>query len=78
MNIAGIGTAKRVVQKDGSAAPLEDFAKVINVNLIGTYNASRLFAAAEKAGMRTMREDGQRLIETGITSVEEVMSVTRE
>lgn len=39
---------------------------------------SRLFAAAEKAGMRTMREDGQRLIETGITSVEEVMSVTRE
>ncbi len=46
MNIAGIGSAKRVVGKDGSAAPLEDFAKVINVNLIGTYNASRLFAAA--------------------------------
>jgi NAD(P)-dependent dehydrogenase (short-subunit alcohol dehydrogenase family) len=45
MNIAGIGSAKRVVQKDGSAAPLEDFARVINVNLIGTYNASRLFAA---------------------------------
>ena len=46
MNIAGIGSAKRVVQKDGSAAPLEDFAKVINVNLIGSYNISRLFAAA--------------------------------
>ena len=46
MNIAGIGTAKRVVQKDGSAAPLEDFARVINVNLVGTYNMSRLFAAA--------------------------------
>jgi NAD(P)-dependent dehydrogenase (short-subunit alcohol dehydrogenase family) len=45
MNIAGIGSAKRVVQKDGSAAPLEDFARVINVNLVGTYNASRLFAA---------------------------------
>jgi NAD(P)-dependent dehydrogenase (short-subunit alcohol dehydrogenase family) len=45
MNIAGIGTAKRVVGKDGSAAPLEDFARVINVNLVGTYNASRLFAA---------------------------------
>src|SRR3954468_11208672 len=45
MNIAGIGTAKRVVQKDGSAAPLEDFARVANINLIGTYNASRLFAA---------------------------------
>eukprot|EP01041_Mallomonas_annulata_P038456 gene38456-61960_t len=39
MQIAGIGSAKRVVGKDGNAAPLEDFAKVINVNLIGTYNA---------------------------------------
>ena len=45
MNIAGIGTAKRIVQKDGSPAPLEDFARVVNINLIGTYNASRLFAA---------------------------------
>jgi general secretion pathway protein E len=39
---------------------------------------SKLFVQAEKAGMKTMREDGQRLIEAGITSVEEVMSVTRE
>ncbi|MFM2112260.1 MAG: hypothetical protein RLZZ271_920 [Pseudomonadota bacterium] len=45
MQIAGIGTAKRVVQKDGSAAALEDFARVVNVNLIGTYNVARLFAA---------------------------------
>jgi NAD(P)-dependent dehydrogenase (short-subunit alcohol dehydrogenase family) len=46
MSIAGIGSAKRVVAKDGSAAPLEDFVRVINVNLIGTYNVARLFAAA--------------------------------
>jgi len=46
MQIAGIGTAKRVVGKDGQAAPLEDFTRVIEVNLIGTYNAARLFAAA--------------------------------
>ncbi|MGC4397430.1 SDR family NAD(P)-dependent oxidoreductase [Hydrogenophaga sp. T2] len=58
MNIAGIGTAKRVVQKDGSAAPLDDFAKVINVNLIGTYNASRLFAAA--CAKLDPLEDGER------------------
>jgi NAD(P)-dependent dehydrogenase (short-subunit alcohol dehydrogenase family) len=45
MNIAGIGTAKRVIQKDGSAAPLEDFERVIKVNLIGTYNVARLAAA---------------------------------
>ena len=45
MQIAGIGSAKRVVGKDGNAAPLEDFARVINVNLIGTYNVVRLTAA---------------------------------
>ena len=58
MNIAGIGTAKRVVQKDGSAAPLEDFARVVGVNLVGTYNASRLFAA-ECAKLAPM-DDGER------------------
>ena len=45
MNIAGIGTAKRVVGKDGLPAPLEDFERVIRVNLIGTYNVVRLTAA---------------------------------
>ena len=46
MNVAGIGSAKRIVQKDGSPAPLEDFVRVVNINLVGTYNMSRLFAAA--------------------------------
>ena len=46
MNVAGIGSAKRIVQRDGSAAPLEDFVRVIQTNLIGSYNVSRLFAAA--------------------------------
>jgi NAD(P)-dependent dehydrogenase (short-subunit alcohol dehydrogenase family) len=45
MNIAGIGTAKRVIGKDGTPAPLEDFERVIRVNLIGTYNMVRLTAA---------------------------------
>ncbi len=58
MNIAGIGSAKRVVQKDGSAAPLDDFSKVITVNLVGTYNASRLFAAA--CAKLDPLEDGER------------------
>ncbi len=58
MNIAGIGTAKRVVQKDGSAAPLDDFSKVITVNLVGTYNTSRLFAAA--CAKLDPLEDGER------------------
>jgi NAD(P)-dependent dehydrogenase (short-subunit alcohol dehydrogenase family) len=46
------------VQKDGSHAPLEDFARVVNINLIGTYNASRLFAA-ECAKLAPL-EDGER------------------
>lgn len=58
MNIAGIGTAKRVVQKDGSAAPLEDFARVVNINLIGAYNVTRLFAAA--CAKLPPLEDGER------------------
>jgi len=45
MNVAGIGSAKRIVGKDGQPAPMEDFARVISVNLLGTYNISRLFAA---------------------------------
>ena len=58
MQIAGIGSAKRVVGKDGNAAPLADFARVINVNLIGTYNAARLFAAA--CAKLDPMEDGER------------------
>ena len=58
MQIAGIGSAKRVVGKDGNAAPLADFARVINVNLIGTYNAARLFAAA--CAKLAPMEDGER------------------
>jgi NAD(P)-dependent dehydrogenase (short-subunit alcohol dehydrogenase family) len=58
MNVAGIGGAKRLVQRDGSPAPLEDFARVIGVNLIGTYNLSRLFAA--RCAKLDPLEDGER------------------
>jgi NAD(P)-dependent dehydrogenase (short-subunit alcohol dehydrogenase family) len=45
INCAGIGTAKRVVGRDGPQ-PLADFDKIIRVNLIGTFNMIRLAAAA--------------------------------
>ncbi|KNZ32669.1 MAG: 3-hydroxy-2-methylbutyryl-CoA dehydrogenase [Methylibium sp. NZG] len=45
MNIAGIGSAKRIVGKDGSPAPLEDFKRIVEVNLVGTYNVTRLAVA---------------------------------
>jgi len=59
MNVAGIGSAKRVVQRDGSAAPLEDFVRVVNINLIGSYNVSRLFAAA-CAKLPVLDDNGER------------------
>jgi NAD(P)-dependent dehydrogenase (short-subunit alcohol dehydrogenase family) len=58
MNVVGVGSAKRVVQKDGSAAPLEDFSRVVQVNLIGTYKVSRLFAA--NCAALDPLEDGER------------------
>jgi general secretion pathway protein E len=39
---------------------------------------AQIFVAAEAAGLRSMREDGERLVAEGITSPEEVMRVTRE
>jgi len=39
---------------------------------------SELLAAAQNAGLRSMREDGARLVAQGITSAEEVLRVTRD
>lgn len=44
VNCAGIAPAKRIVGRDGPM-PLEDFTRVINVNLVGTFNMMRLVAA---------------------------------
>ncbi len=45
VNCAGIGPAKKLLGKSGTM-PLDDFRRVIEVNLIGTFNMLRLFAAA--------------------------------
>ena len=44
INCAGIGTPGRVLGKQG-VLPLEQFARVVTVNLIGTFNVIRLAAA---------------------------------
>ncbi len=44
INCAGIGTSGRIVGKNGPLS-LSDFSKVINVNLIGSFNMMRLCAA---------------------------------
>jgi len=43
MNCAGIGGSQRTVGKDG-VYPLAKFVRIINVNLIGSFNVLRLFA----------------------------------
>jgi NAD(P)-dependent dehydrogenase (short-subunit alcohol dehydrogenase family) len=58
MNCAGIGGAKRLVGRDGAPMPLEDFSRIINVNLVGTFNMIRL-AAAEMVALDAL-EDGER------------------
>jgi NAD(P)-dependent dehydrogenase (short-subunit alcohol dehydrogenase family) len=45
---AGVGTVGRVLPKEGPQ-PLDHFARTININLIGTFNAIRLAAAAMAA-----------------------------
>jgi len=45
VNCAGVGPAKRIVGRDGPM-PLADFERVVSINLIGTFNALRLAAAA--------------------------------
>jgi len=44
VNCAGIGNAGRTISKDGPL-PLERFSRVIEVNLIGTFNVIRVAAA---------------------------------
>src|SRR5687768_14857524 len=46
VNSAGIGWASRTVGRDGSPHDLSTFEKVIQVNLIGTFNLMRIGAAA--------------------------------
>lgn len=44
VNCAGIAPARRIVGRDGPMS-LDDFTRVINVNLVGTFNLMRLVAA---------------------------------
>jgi NAD(P)-dependent dehydrogenase (short-subunit alcohol dehydrogenase family) len=67
MNVAGIGSAKRIVGKDGAPAPLEDFERVVRINLVGTYNITRL-AVAEMVKLDPL-SDGERGVIVNTASV---------
>lgn len=66
VNCAGIGTAGRIVGRDGPM-PLASFKRVIDVNLIGSFNLMRLAAS----GMQELAplEDGERGVIISTASV---------
>jgi NAD(P)-dependent dehydrogenase (short-subunit alcohol dehydrogenase family) len=66
VNCAGIGTAMRTVGKQGPAR-LEEFTRVVTVNLIGTFNAIRLAAALMTGNAPTA--DGERGVIVNTASV---------
>lgn len=66
LNCAGGGAARRVVGRDG-VMPLEAFTQVINLNLVGAFNMTRL-AAADMMATEPM-PDGERGMVLFTTSV---------
>ena len=66
VNAAGIVAAERVLGKEG-VQPLAHFARVVTVNLIGTFNMIRL--AAETMAENTPGEDGERGVIVNTASV---------
>ena len=66
VNCAGIGTAMKTFGKSGPAK-LEEFTRVVTVNLIGTFNCIRL--AAAQMAQNTPGTDGERGVVINTASV---------
>jgi NAD(P)-dependent dehydrogenase (short-subunit alcohol dehydrogenase family) len=68
VNCAGIAVAARTLNRDGSPHELAAFAKVISINLTGTFNVLRL-AASAMAQTEPADADGQRGVIINTSSV---------
>ncbi len=66
INCAGIGPAQRIVGREGPM-PLDAFKRVIDINLIGSFNLMRL-AASDMTGLAPL-EDGERGVIVSTASV---------
>ena len=67
VNCAGVGTPGKTIGKKG-VLPLEDFNKVIGINLIGTFNVLRL-AANEMKNNEPLTDSGERGVIINTASV---------
>ena len=66
VNCAGVGVAMRTITRDGTH-PLDLFAKVVQVNLIGTFNVIRL--AAAQMAKNTPNDEAERGVIINTASV---------
>ena len=66
VNCAGGGDAAKVLSKKGPM-PLDDFSRVVKINLIGTMNVIRL--AAEKMVANNPNNDGEKGVVINTASV---------
>lgn len=66
VNCAGVGPAARIVGRNGPM-PLAEFSRVVEINLIGTFNVMRL-AAAAMAGLEP-QDGGERGVVVNTASV---------
>ncbi|MCP3379928.1 SDR family NAD(P)-dependent oxidoreductase [Bradyrhizobium sp. CCGUVB4N] len=58
VNCAGLGPPGKAIGRDGKALPLRDFARTININLIGSFNVLSKFAARLHAAELADEERG--------------------
>jgi NAD(P)-dependent dehydrogenase (short-subunit alcohol dehydrogenase family) len=68
VNCAGVAPAKRTLNREGDAMPLSDFAKTININLIGTFNVAKI-AASFFAKNETIGDENERGVIINTASV---------
>jgi NAD(P)-dependent dehydrogenase (short-subunit alcohol dehydrogenase family) len=68
VNAAGLGNARRIIDRQGTPYPLADFEFVVRVNLIGSFNCLRL-AASAMAKTEPADADGARGAIVNVASV---------
>ncbi|SDM34538.1 NAD(P)-dependent dehydrogenase, short-chain alcohol dehydrogenase family [Franzmannia pantelleriensis] len=67
INCAGVGDPAKVVNREGEPLPLETFSRIVNINLLGSFNMLRLAAAAMAKG--EPQADGERGVIINTASV---------
>jgi len=68
VNCAGIGPPAKVIDRTGAPLPLADFARIININLLGSFNVLSKFAA-RIFDAEPLDDDGERGVIVNTASV---------